>query len=111
MSTPLQIEAELRELADEIDVWDARLAWHEGKRNHFKDQLTKSEARAVMEYTGPATKARYYGVTMTEGERTDLAIAAGQLLVCERKMHSLEKKLLTVMGRNKSASNAYNLGY
>lgn len=111
MSTPVQIEKELQELAKDIDHWDRMLAWHEAQRDWFKTKLTIAEARAVMEYTGPATKSKWYGISRSERERIALDVANAQLLVCERRIHSLEKTLLTVMGRNKSASNAYNLGY
>lgn len=111
MSSPLEIEKELRELAEEIDLWDRRLAWHEGQRDWFKTRLTIAEAKAAMEYTGAATKAKWYAISQTEDERIALDVAGAQLLVCERRIHSLEKTLLTVMGRNKSATNSYNMGY
>lgn len=111
MSTPIQIEAELKDLAEQIDVWDLRWAWFEAKRDYLKTRLSIAEARAAMEYTGPATKSKFYAVAGTEDERIALDIGAAELLLCSRKMHSLEKTLLTVMGRNKSASNSYNLGY
>lgn len=111
MSTPVQIEKELRELAEELDTWDIRLAWHLGQRDYYRSRLTVAEARAAMSYTGAATKAKWYAITETENERIEYDIAAAQSLVCERKIHALDKILITVMGRNKSATNAYNMGY
>jgi hypothetical protein len=110
MSTPIQIENELKALAQEIDHWDALLAWHEGQRDYYRTKLAVAEARAAMEYTGPATKAKYYAVASTEKQRIDLDVAAAQMGVCTRRIHALDKTLLTVMGRNKSATNAYNMG-
>jgi hypothetical protein len=108
VSTPVQIEKELAEIAAEIDLWDARLAWHEAARDFYKTRFTIAEAKAAMEYSGAVGKAKWWAATKTEKERTDLDIAGANFLVCERKIHSLEKQLFTLMARNKLIMQAYN---
>jgi hypothetical protein len=107
VSTPIEIDAELAQLRTDIDLWDKRLAWFGAKRDWYKTKLALAEAKAAMDYTGPATKAKWYSITRTEKERTDLDIAEAELLMCERRMHSLDKATYLLLGRNKNAMNAY----
>ena len=107
MSTPIEIDKELATLRDEIDLWDCRLAYFEAKRNWRKTLHALAEARAAMDFSGPATKAKWFAITQSVDERTDLDIAEAELLMCERKMHSLDKATFLLLGRNKNAMNAY----
>lgn len=107
MSTPIEIDQELAKLRDEIDLWDQRLAWFEAKRNWRKTLHSLAEADAAMNYSGPATKAKWHAITKSVDERTALDIAEAELLMCERKMHSLDKATFLLLGRNKNAMNSY----
>lgn len=112
MSTPIEIDKRLAELVDEIDLWDQRVAWFEAKRDWHKTRLALAEARAQLSYSGPAASSlsKPYAISQTEDERVALDIANAELLMCERKMHSLEKASYLLLGRNKNAMQAYNVG-
>ncbi|ATN94013.1 hypothetical protein J4U01_gp050 [Mycobacterium phage Kumao] len=111
MSTPIEIDRKLQEMADEIDLWDKMIAWHEAQRDYYKTRLAIAMANAELEYNQtPASKAKAYAISKTEKQRVQLDIAEAQLNLCVRRMHSLDKGLLTLMGRNKNAMQAYNVG-
>jgi hypothetical protein len=112
MSTPIEIDQKLASLVDEISLWDQRLAWFEAKRDWYKTRLSLAEARAQLSYKGVAASSlsKPYAISQTEKERTDLDIANAELLMCERKMHSLDKATYLLLGRNKNAMNSYTVG-
>jgi hypothetical protein len=110
VSTPIEIDGLIAQLKREIDEWDTYLAYFQAKRDWYKTRLALAEAKAQMAWQGPVGKAKAYSITQTEDERIALDIAEAELLMCERKMHSLDKATYLLLGRNKNAMNAYNTG-
>lgn len=95
-----------------IDRYNRMAAWHKAQRDWRHDQFVVAEAKAVMGYDGPATKAKYAAAADDDVimARTYLSIATAQLGVCERRLHALEKEAINLATRNKSLMQSYNNG-
>lgn len=112
ISSPVVIDHMLDKNSFLIDKWSRMAAWHKAQRDWRHDQFVKSEARAVMGYEGPATKAKFAAADDPDVQmaRTYLSIATAQLGVCERRLHSLEKEAINLATRNKALMQSYNNG-
>lgn len=95
-----------------IDKWNRMMAWHKAQWQWRHDEFVKTEARAVMSDSGPATKAKFAAAANDSVimARTYLSIAAAQLGVCERRLHALEKEVINLALRNKLLGALWNNG-
>lgn len=112
VSDPGTIDALLDKNSFLIDKWNRMLAWHKAQWDWRNDQFVLAEAKAVMEYDGPAAKARFYAnndpdVIMA---RTYRQIAKAQLTICERRIDALTKEAINLASRNKALMQQYNTG-
>lgn len=107
MSTPIEIDQELRSVSEAIERWSTLEAWHEAQKQWRHTQLTIKEAEAAMSYTGAATKAKWYAVTQSVQERIEYDIAAAQHGACASKLRACKDKAMILLGRNKNVMAGY----
>lgn len=95
-----------------VDRYNKMLAWHQAQWDWRNDQFVIAEARAVMEYDGPAAKAKYYAnnADTVITARTLRQIAKAQLIVCQRRLDALSKEAISLAVRQKAIMQSYNHG-
>lgn len=112
ISSPAVIDRMLDRNSFLVDKWDRLTAWHKSQYDWRLGEFVKTEARFIMHYVGPLTKAKY-AAQVDEGvimARTQLGIAKAQLTVCEHRLHSLSKEAINLATRNKAIMQSYNHG-
>lgn len=112
ISSPVMIDQLLDKNSFLIDKWNRLAAWHKGQRDFYHDEFVKTEAKFVMAFKGPVTKAKYAAAADDEVSmaRTLWSIAQGQLGICERRLSSLGQEAINLATRNKSIMQSYNNG-
>ena len=108
MTTPVEIDAALRDVADQIERWSKLEAWHEAQKQWRHTILVLKEAEAAMAYTGPATKAKWYAITQSADERIMYDIAAAQHGACASKLRAFKDRSMILLGRNKNVMAGFS---
>lgn len=112
ISSPAVIDRMLDKNSFLVDKWDRLTAWHKSQYDWRNSEFIKTEARAIMRYDGPVTKAKYAAQADDDVimARTYLGIAKAQLAICEHRLHSLSKESINLATRNKALMQSYSHG-
>lgn len=112
ISSPAAIDRMLDKNSFLVDRYDKMTAWHKAQYDWRNGEFIKTEARAIMSYEGPVSKAKYAAQASDDVimARTYLGIAKAQLNICEHRLHSLSKEAINLATRNKALMQSYNHG-
>lgn len=122
MTTPAEINQLLIETDDKLKQYADMTVWFKAQRDYWRGLLEMDQKCAEMGFTGPATKAKAYGITQGGWDTwvdmwwvpTTLALPdavrvfdAAYDLVYSRQQY-LHDHLTTLMVRNKQVMLEYN---
>lgn len=122
MTTPAEINQLLIETDQKIKDYSDMTVWFKAQRDHWRAVLEMAQKRLEMSFSGPATKAKAYGVaeggwdihvdmwwvpTLVDLPTAVRVFDAAYDLVAARSQY-LHDHLTTLMVRNKNVMLEYN---